>query len=134
MQFLAIYLYVMAVGFVSAGLLASFVQLVSGQPMRFGIEPNSIMASLGGVLLRVLGRPCHSHAQRMARLADSIAAEDLVRPFAAIAAVWSLFSGARAARSDPDAVSEPPLGKKGAGLFAETGSSKGPVGSGMGGG
>ena len=57
MQFLAIYLYATAVGFVAAGVLASFVQLVSGQPMRFGIEPDSILASLGGVVLRVPAGP-----------------------------------------------------------------------------
>ena len=57
MQSLAIYLYATAVGFVAAGVLASFVQLVSGQPMRFGIEPDSILASLGGVVLRVLAGP-----------------------------------------------------------------------------
>ena len=57
MQSLAIYLYVAAVGFVAAGLLASFVQLVSGEPMRFGMEPESIFASIGAVLLRVLAGP-----------------------------------------------------------------------------
>jgi hypothetical protein len=45
------------VGFVAAGLLSSFVQLVSGRPMSFGIEPNSLFASIGGVLLRVLAGP-----------------------------------------------------------------------------
>jgi hypothetical protein len=54
MQFLAIYLYVMAVGFVAAGVLSSFVQLVSGEPMRFSVEPKSILDSLAAVLLRVL--------------------------------------------------------------------------------
>jgi hypothetical protein len=57
MQFLAIYLYVTAVGFVTAGVLASFVQLVSGEPMRFGDEPKSLLPSIGGVLLRVLAGP-----------------------------------------------------------------------------
>lgn len=94
MQFLAIYLYVIAVGFVSAGVLASFVQLLSGQPMRFGIEPNSILASLGGVLLRVWAGPAilMRNAWRGLRIRS--------RPkiwfglSAMIAAVWSLFSGA----------------------------------------
>ena len=57
MQSLAIYLYVAAVGFVAAGLLASFVQLVSGEPMRFGMKPESIFASIGAVLLQVLAGP-----------------------------------------------------------------------------
>jgi hypothetical protein len=57
MQALAMYLYVTAVGFVAAGMLASFVQLVSGEPMRFGFEPNSLLASIGAVILRVLAGP-----------------------------------------------------------------------------
>jgi hypothetical protein len=93
-QSLAVYLYVMAVGFVAAGVLASFVQLVSGEPMRFGIEPNSLLASIGGVLLRVLAGPVilMRNAWRGMRLQ--------ARPkiwfgvSATIAALWSLFSGA----------------------------------------
>src|SRR6185437_16082470 len=59
MQILGIYLYVTAVGFVAAGVLASFVQLVSGEPMRFrlGASPQSILASIGGLLLLVLAGP-----------------------------------------------------------------------------
>ena len=57
MQSLAVYLYVTAVGFVTAGVLASFVQLVSGEPMRFNVEPKSLLVSIGGVLLRVLAGP-----------------------------------------------------------------------------
>jgi hypothetical protein len=57
MQALAMYLYVTAVGFVAAGMLASFVQLVSGEPMRFGVEPKSLLASIGAVILRVLAGP-----------------------------------------------------------------------------
>ena len=94
MQFLAIYLYVMAVGFVAAGVLASFVQLVSGEPMRFGIEPNTFLESLGGVLLRVLAGPAilmrnawrGQIIQRRPKIWFGVSA--------LIAAVWSLFSGA----------------------------------------
>ena len=94
MQSLAIYLYVTAVGFVTAGVLASFVQLVSGEPMRFGVEPKSLLVSIGGVLLRVLAWPAilMRNAWRGLRLQG--------RPkiwfgvSAAIAAVWSLLSGA----------------------------------------
>ena len=57
MLWVAIYLYITAVGFVAAGLLASFVQLGSGEPMRFRIEPDTVLASIGGVLLRVLAGP-----------------------------------------------------------------------------
>ncbi len=91
---MAIYLYATAVGFVAAGVLSSFVQLVSGEPMRFGIEPSSILASFGGVMLRVLAGPAilMHNAWRGLRLE--------ARPkfwfgiSAAIAAVWSLLSGA----------------------------------------
>ncbi|MFO7477993.1 MAG: hypothetical protein R6X03_06580 [Methyloceanibacter sp.] len=94
MQFVAVYSYVAAVGFVAAGLLASFVQMVSGQPMRFGIEPNLLLSSVGGVLLRVLAGPAilMRNAWRGMRLE--------ARPkiwfgvSTVIAAVWSLFSGA----------------------------------------
>jgi hypothetical protein len=94
MQSLVIYLYVTAVGFVTAGVLASFVQLVSGEPMRFGVEPKPMLVSIGGVLLRVMAGPAilMRNAWRGVRLQ--------ARPkfwfglSAAIAAVWSLLSGA----------------------------------------
>jgi Family of unknown function (DUF6949) len=94
MQFVAIYLYVMAVGFVTAGLLASFVQLVSGQPMRFGIEPDSILASLGGVMLRVLAGPAILMRNAWRGLKLQARPKIWFGVSAAIAAVWSLFSGA----------------------------------------
>jgi hypothetical protein len=91
---MAIYFYATAVGFVAAGVLSSFVQLVSGEPMRFGIEPSSILVSFGGVMLRVLAGPAilMRNAWRGLRLE--------ARPkfwfgiSTAIAAVWSLLSGA----------------------------------------
>jgi uncharacterized protein DUF6949 len=94
MRDVAVFLYVIAVGFVSAGVLASFVQLVSGQPMRFGIEPSSLIASIGGVVLRVLAGPAilMRNAWRGLRLQSRPKAWFGVS--AAIAAVWSLFSGA----------------------------------------
>ena len=93
MLWVAIYLYITAVGFVAAGLLASFVQLGSGEPMRFRIEPNTVLASLGGVLLRVLAvailvrnawRGMVVERRSMGWFGASLA----------IVAVWSLFSGA----------------------------------------
>lgn len=52
-----IFAYVIAVGFVTAGVLSSFVQLVSGEPMRFVVQHRSFAASIGSVLLRVLAGP-----------------------------------------------------------------------------
>ncbi|MGZ5918052.1 MAG: DUF6949 family protein [Methyloceanibacter sp.] len=94
MQFLAIYLYIMAVGFVAAGVLSSFVQLVSGEPMRFTVEPKSILDSLAGVLLRVMAGPAilmrnawrGQIIQRRPKIWFGVSA--------LIAALWSLFSGA----------------------------------------
>jgi hypothetical protein len=94
MQFLAIYLYVTAVGFVAAGVLASFVQLVSGEPMRFTIEPKSILDSLGGVMLRVMAGP--AILMRNAWRGQTLQARPKIwfGVSALIAAVWSLCSGA----------------------------------------
>lgn len=94
MHSLAVYLYVMAVGFVAAGMLASFVQLVSGKPLRFGIEPQTLAASLGGVALRVLAGP--AIIMRNAWLGVQLEARPKTwfGASAAIAALWSLFSGA----------------------------------------
>ena len=94
MQSLAIYLYATAVGFVAAGVLASFVQLLSGEPMRFGIEPNSILASLGGVVLRVLAGPAILMRNAWRGLRLQARPKIWFGVSAAIAAVWSLLSGA----------------------------------------
>ncbi len=85
----------MAVGFVSAGVLASFVQLVSGQPMRFSIEPElhpalarrrACCACWAGpaILMRNAWRGLRLQSRPKIWFGLS----------AAIAAVWSLFSGA----------------------------------------
>jgi hypothetical protein len=94
MQYLAIYLYMMAVGFVVAGLLASFIQLVSGEPMRFGLEPKSILDSIAGVLLRVLAGPVILMRNAWRGLKLQARPKIWFGVSAAIAAMWSLFSGA----------------------------------------
>lgn len=94
MQSVVVYTYIIACGFVLAGVLASFVQLVSGQPMRFGVEPESMLASLGGVVLRVFAGP--AILMRNAWRGMQIEARPKVwfGLSAAIAALWSLFIGA----------------------------------------
>ena len=52
-----VFAYVAAVGFVAAGVLSSFVQLISGQPMRFAVEHRSFAASVASVVLRVVTGP-----------------------------------------------------------------------------
>jgi hypothetical protein len=94
MQSVVVYSYLIACGFVLAGVLASFVQLFSGQPMRFGVEPKSMLASLGGVVLRVFAGP--AILLRNAWRGMQIEARPKVwfGLSAAIAALWSLFIGA----------------------------------------
>jgi len=92
MQILGIYLYVTAVGFVAAGVLASFVQLVSGEPMRFGTGSQSIVASIGEVLLLVLAGP--AVLMRNAWWGLQARPKIWFGISAAIAAVWSLCFGA----------------------------------------
>ncbi|MEM9590569.1 MAG: hypothetical protein AAF967_04415 [Pseudomonadota bacterium] len=52
-----LFAYIVAVGFVTAGVLSSFVQLISGQPMRFVVEHRSFAAAVGSVVLRVITGP-----------------------------------------------------------------------------
>lgn len=94
MQLFAIYVYATAVGFVAAGVLASFVQLVSGEPMRFGLEPNSFLVSFAGVLLRMLAGPAILMRNAWRGLRLQARPKIWFGASAAIAAVWSLLSGA----------------------------------------
>ena len=94
MRWVAVYLYITAVGFVAAGLLASFVQLISGEPMRFRIEPDSVLASIGGVLLRVLAGPAILMRNAWRGMVIERRPMGWFGASLAIAAVWSLFSGA----------------------------------------
>jgi hypothetical protein len=90
----AIYLYITAVGFVAAGLLASFAQLVSGEPLRFRVEPGSILASIGAVFLRVLAGPAILMRNAWRGMIIERRPMGWFGASLAIAAVWSLFSGA----------------------------------------
>ena len=62
--------------------------------MRFGIEPNSIVSSLGGVLLRVLAGPAILMRNAWRGLRIQSRPKIWFGLSAMIAAVWSLFSGA----------------------------------------
>lgn len=88
------YLYMMAVGFVTAGILLSLAQLVSGKPLGFALTLNPDLASWGGVALRVFAGPniVMRNAWQMARLQSQ--SPIWFGLSAVIAAGWSLFSGA----------------------------------------
>jgi len=94
MESVIVYTYVMAVGFVIAGVLSSFVQLVSGQPMRFGVEPNSILTSILGVVLRVFAGPAILMRNAWRGMLIEARPKVWFGLSAAIAAMWSLFIGA----------------------------------------
>lgn len=94
MSTVAAYLYIVAVGFVTAGIFASFAQLVSGKPLRFGIEAGPHLASIGGVLLRVFAGP--AILMRNAVLAAKAQAQPPIwlGLSTLIAGFWSLCVGA----------------------------------------
>jgi Family of unknown function (DUF6949) len=94
MKFLLIYAYVTAVGFVMAGVLSSFVQLVSGQPMRFGVEPKSVLTSILGVVLRVFAGPAILMRNAWRGMLIEARPKVWFGLSAAIAAFWSLLIGA----------------------------------------
>ena len=94
MEFLLIYTYVAAVGFVMAGVLSSFVQLVSGEPMRFALQANSTLSSMGGVLLRVFAGPAILMRNAWRGMWIEARPKIWFGLAALIAAWWSLFIGA----------------------------------------
>ena len=94
MEDVFIYAYVAAVGFVMAGILSSFVQLVSGEPMRFGLQPTSLVSSVGGVLLRVVAGPAILMRNAWRGMRIEARPKIWFGLSAIIAAWWSLFIGA----------------------------------------
>jgi hypothetical protein len=93
MQSLAFYLYVMAVGFVAAGLAASLAQLVSGEPLRFRVDAKSVLASSGTVLLCVLAGPAILMRNSWRAARAQARSPIWLGLSAMIAGVWSLLSG-----------------------------------------
>jgi len=94
MEDVFIYAYVAAVGFVLAGVLSSFVQLVSGEPVRFGLQPTSLLSSIGGVLLRVVAGPAILMGNAWRGMRIEARPKIWFGLSALIAAWWSLFIGA----------------------------------------
>lgn len=94
MQQILVYSYVMAVGFVAAGLCASFAQLMTQRPLTFAVVPRPAVLAPAAVLTRVLAGPAiiMRNAIRGALLEGRppvwLVASTL------IAAIWSFFSGA----------------------------------------
>lgn len=86
------YAYVTAIGFCAAGVAASLSQLVTGRPLRFGLEGQATLPALFGVFTRVLAGPAIV-------MRNALKAALLGRPpywlalSTLICAFWSFFSG-----------------------------------------
>jgi hypothetical protein len=94
MHYVAIHLYAIALGFAAAGVVASFVQLVSGQPLRLSFDPSSILASLGGVMLRLVCGPALLMRNTWVDAKQRTRQPVWLGLSVVIAGLWSLFSGA----------------------------------------
>jgi uncharacterized protein DUF6949 len=94
MHYVAIHLYAIALGFAAAGVVASFVQLVSGQPLRLSFDPSSILASLGGVMLRLVCGPALLMRNTWVDAKQRTRQPVWLGLSLVIAGLWSLFSGA----------------------------------------
>src|SRR5262245_34844522 len=90
---LAIYLYIMAVGLTVAGVVTSFVQLVSGRPLGLSFEPYPTMAAVGRALLRALCGPAILMRTAWADARQPSPSPALLGILIVGAGVWSLFSG-----------------------------------------
>ena len=90
---LAILLYVVAVGFVAAGILASFTKLVSGQPLGFAFEGRTLAASIGGVLLRSFAGPAILMGNAIHASKSKARSPVWLGLSALIAGAWSLLLG-----------------------------------------
>lgn len=87
------YAYVTCIGFCVAGIAASLSQLLTGRPLKFGLDTASIAPALLGVFTRVLAGPAIV-------MRNALAAAIRGRPpywlalSTFISVVWSFFSGA----------------------------------------
>ncbi len=89
-----LYLYVTIIGFVTAGLCASFSQLVTGQPLSFSIKPSpGLIWGIVGVTARVFAGPIILTRNSIRGvLIENRALYWLVLSLS-IATLWSFFSG-----------------------------------------
>lgn len=86
--------YVMAVGFVVAGICASLARLVTGRPLAFGVEPAADLAWVPALVVTrafagpaIIMRNALTGALREGRATAWLAASTL------ISALWSFVSG-----------------------------------------
>lgn len=87
------YIYVTATGFCAAGLCTSSWQLVTGRPLKFGLQVEHTIPAIFGVLARVLAGPVimMRNAIRGAMIEGRAPFWLALSTF--ISTVWSFFSG-----------------------------------------
>lgn len=87
------YLYITSIGFCAAGLCTSSWQLVTGRPLKFGLQVDQTGAAILGVFARVLAGPVivMRNAIRGAIIEGRAPFWLALSTF--ISVVWSFFSG-----------------------------------------
>ena len=90
-----LYVYVTSVGFVCAGIIASFTKLVTGRPLGFVIHPHlPTFFAVPAVFARVFGGPfILARNSIRGALIENRPAHFLVLSIS-LATVWSFFAGA----------------------------------------
>lgn len=88
-----LYSYVMAVGFVAAGLCASFVQLMTGRPLAFEVAPQPGVLVPAAVVTRVFAGPVIIMRNAIKGLLVESRPPVWLALSTVTAALWSFFSG-----------------------------------------
>lgn len=87
------YVYVTAIGFCAAGLCTSTWQLVTGQPLRFGLQVEHTVPAIFGVFARVLAGPVIVMRNAIRGAVFEGRAPYWLALSTFISTIWSFFSG-----------------------------------------
>ena len=87
------YLYVTAIGFCAAGLCSSSWQLVTGRPLKFGLQVDKTTLAILGVFVRVMAGPVIVMRNAIKGAIVEGRAPYWLALSTFISVVWSFFSG-----------------------------------------
>lgn len=87
------YLYVTAIGFCAAGLCTSSWQLVTGRPLKFGLQVDKTALAILGVFVRVMAGPVIVMRNAIKGAIVEGRAPYWLALSTFISTVWSFFSG-----------------------------------------
>lgn len=87
------YFYVTAIGFCAAGLCTSSWQLVTGRPLKFGLQADKTALAILGVLARVLAGPVIVMRNAINGAIVEGRAPYWLALSTFISTIWSFFSG-----------------------------------------